>query len=170
MPEPEILRRCPQCGAAFRAPAAFCANCGKPLQNATSNKSGKIPEGELKRLDGELNARTTPPAVKASEPTSGAVSASNSRLTTAPGENRSRSEIAADRATGDGVRAKQQSMTAAARSAIGENVVPRVEKLRHASSTILDEATYDPSVRFVLVAVLLFLLFLGLLLLSKFLG
>ncbi len=168
MPEPEILRRCPQCGAAFRPPAAFCANCGSPLQSAAPNKPVKIPENELKRLDGELNARTTTPAAKTSEPASGATSASNPRLTPA---NRSRGEVAADhRVAGDGARAKQQGVAAAARNAIEENVAPRVEKLRQASSAILDEATYDPSVRFVLVAILLFLVFVALLFFSKLLG
>ena len=46
-------------------------------------------------------------------------------------------------------------------------VRPQVEKLRKASSIVLDEATYDPSVRFVLVAAVLFVLFLVILLLSK---
>jgi hypothetical protein len=46
----------------------------------------------------------------------------------------------------------------------------RVDKLRRASSVVLDQAAYDPSLRFVLVAAGLFLLFLFLLLLSKVLG
>jgi hypothetical protein len=60
--------------------------------------------------------------------------------------------------------------TAAARDVFEDNVLPRVEKLRHVSSVVLDEAGYDPSLRFVLLAVVLFVLFLVLLLLSKWLG
>jgi len=45
---------------------------------------------------------------------------------------------------------------------------PREGKLRKASSAILDGATYDPSVRFLLVAALLFVAFLVILFLSKF--
>ncbi len=60
--------------------------------------------------------------------------------------------------------------TAAARDVFEDNVLARVEKLRHVSSVVLDEAGYDPSLRFVLVAVVLFVLFLVLLFLSKWLG
>ena len=60
--------------------------------------------------------------------------------------------------------------TAAARDVFEDNVLARVEKLRHVSSVVLDEAGYDPSLRFVLVAVVLFVLFLALLFLSKWLG
>src|SRR6267378_4474218 len=40
------------------------------------------------------------------------------------------------------------------------NVAHRVQKLRDASSVVLDEASYDASLRFVLIAVLLFIMFL----------
>jgi hypothetical protein len=46
----------------------------------------------------------------------------------------------------------------------------RVEKLRKVSSVVIDEAAYDPSLRFLLVAACLFLLFIVLLILSKVLG
>jgi len=46
----------------------------------------------------------------------------------------------------------------------------RVEKLRKVSSVVIDQAAYDPSLRFLLVAAALFLLFLILLILSKVLG
>ena len=46
----------------------------------------------------------------------------------------------------------------------------RVEKLRKVSSVVLDQAAYDPSLRFLLVAAVLFLLFLVLLILSKVIG
>jgi len=42
-----------------------------------------------------------------------------------------------------------------------------VDKIRQASSVVLEEANYDPSVRFILVAGALFVLFLILLILSK---
>jgi hypothetical protein len=51
-----------------------------------------------------------------------------------------------------------------------EGVRARVEKLRKVSSVVIDEAAYDPSLRFLLVAAALFLLFLILLILSKVLG
>jgi len=57
----------------------------------------------------------------------------------------------------------------AARGAIEGNV-KRVEKIRQVSSVVFEEASYDPSLRFVLVALALFVLFAVLLLLSKVMG
>jgi hypothetical protein len=44
------------------------------------------------------------------------------------------------------------------------------EKVRHVSSLLIDQAAYDPSLRFLLVAVVLFVLFVVLVLLSKLIG
>jgi hypothetical protein len=51
-----------------------------------------------------------------------------------------------------------------------EGVKARVEKLRHVSSVVIDQAAYDPSIRFLLVAAAFFILFLVLLFLSKVIG
>ena len=51
-----------------------------------------------------------------------------------------------------------------------DGVRGRVEKLRKVSSVVIDQAAYDPSLRFLLVAAALFVLFLILLILSKVLG
>ena len=56
-----------------------------------------------------------------------------------------------------------------ARGALEDNV-KRVEKIHHVSTAMLEEATYDPSLRFVLVAVGLFVIFVILLVLSKVMG
>ena len=53
---------------------------------------------------------------------------------------------------------------------VASNVRERVEKIRHVSSVVIDQAAYDPSVRFILVAAGLFLFFLLLLILSKVIG
>jgi uncharacterized Zn finger protein (UPF0148 family) len=58
----------------------------------------------------------------------------------------------------------------AARAGVAENVRERVEKIRHVSSVVIDQAAYDPSLRFLLVAAALFLLFIVLVILSKVLG
>lgn len=60
--------------------------------------------------------------------------------------------------------------TPAALHGVAENVRERVEKIRHASSVVIDQAAYDPSLRFLLVAAVLFLLFIVLVILSKVLG
>ncbi|HEU4433181.1 MAG TPA: zinc ribbon domain-containing protein [Pyrinomonadaceae bacterium] len=56
------------------------------------------------------------------------------------------------------------------RSGVAENVRERVEKIRHVSSVVIDQAAYDPSLRFLLVAAALFLLFVVLVILSKVVG
>ena len=57
----------------------------------------------------------------------------------------------------------------AARGAIGDNV-KRVEKIHHVSTAVFEEAHYDPSLRFVLVALGLFVVFVVLLIVSKVMG
>jgi hypothetical protein len=51
-----------------------------------------------------------------------------------------------------------------------EKVQSSVEKLRNVSSVVLNEATYDPSIRFLLVAAVLFILFLLVVIFNKLLG
>jgi hypothetical protein len=53
------------------------------------------------------------------------------------------------------------------RQVTNEDEPNRVEKFRQMSTAVIDEAAYDPSLRFVLVAGALFVLFLVLLLLSE---
>jgi len=60
--------------------------------------------------------------------------------------------------------------TATALHGVAENVRDRVEKIRHVSHVVIDQAAYDPSLRFLLVAFVLFLLFIVLVILSKVLG
>ena len=57
-----------------------------------------------------------------------------------------------------------------ARGGVADNVRDRVEKIRHVSSVVIDQAAYDPSLRFLLVAVVLFVMFIVLVILSKVLG
>ena len=56
------------------------------------------------------------------------------------------------------------------KTGVAENVRERVEKIKHVSSVMIDQAAYDPSLRFLLVAAVLFVLFLVLLILSKIIG
>ena len=69
-------------------------------------------------------------------------------------------------ATRGGVRGRAAGLGAS----VGESLKPRVARLREASSVVIDEATDDPGVRFLVIAVVLFLLFLLLWLLSFTLG
>ena len=56
------------------------------------------------------------------------------------------------------------------KTGVAENVRDRVEKINHVSSVMIDQAAYDPSLRFLLVAAVLFILFLLLLIMSKVIG
>lgn len=56
------------------------------------------------------------------------------------------------------------------KTGVAENVRERVEKIKHVSAVMIDQAAYDPSLRFLLVVIVLFVLFLILLILSKVIG
>ena len=62
------------------------------------------------------------------------------------------------------------TQTHSALTGVADNVRDRVEKIRHVSSVVIDQAAYDPSLRFLLVAALLFVLFVLLVIISKVLG
>jgi len=65
------------------------------------------------------------------------------------------------------VGAKIQRATNLARG-VEDDVIHRARKVRELSGVVLDEAGYDPSLRFVLVAAVLFVIFLLIVLLNKF--
>lgn len=65
---------------------------------------------------------------------------------------------------------ENSSISVPAKTGVAENVRERVEKIKHVSSVVIDQAAYDPSLRFLLVVIVLFVLFLILLILSKVIG
>ncbi|HZG54070.1 MAG TPA: hypothetical protein VEZ40_18340 [Pyrinomonadaceae bacterium] len=67
-------------------------------------------------------------------------------------------------------RGRMRQRAATVGASVGENLRPRVEKLREASTVVLDEAADDPGLRFLIIAVALFLLFLFIFLFSYILG
>src|SRR6266576_1001290 len=157
MSDPLIARRCPWCGIAIREQAFFCPQCGKDLTQLHPDFSATIVESappESKQKDtAELvlpTAAADPPAKAAPAPT-------------APPK--SRRPAIGQQALGK-MGAGIQKATHVARDVEG-NVAHRVQQLRDASSVVIDEASYDASLRFVLVAVVLFILFLVILFLSK---
>jgi predicted nucleic acid-binding Zn-ribbon protein len=141
--QPEISHRCASCGASIREPAMFCPDCGKPLSEAT-------PEPEP-----QIAAAAAAPAV-ANVPAQDSVKKSDPPAVSKTG-------------TYGKARDSLHRASTATREALADNV-KRVEKIRHVSSVVLGEATYDPSLRFVLVAIGIFVVFLVLLLLSKVMG
>ena len=157
MSEPEISRRCSSCGAPVRQRALFCPQCG----NGMTTKPA-IPEKPSDSAD-DLSAKHS--AIEHPEKRTGEQSRNN--LDTAP-LNRAGAK-AFDRATMSD-RDTVQLTPSVARAGSEDNVLGRVERLRKVSSVVIDQAAYDPSLRFLLVAGALFLLFLLLLILSKVMG
>jgi uncharacterized Zn finger protein (UPF0148 family) len=151
---PEISPRCAACGVSIREfgeGVLFCPECGQPLapkQTKTNTEGGAA----ATVVDGV----ETPPAAAARRETDKSESRSNP--------------------AGDGpINAREKTRgplhraSNVARGAIEDNV-KRVEKIHQVSSVMIEEATYDPSLRFVLVAVGIFVLFVVLLVLSKVMG
>jgi hypothetical protein len=66
-------------------------------------------------------------------------------------------------------RGKGRRVVGAARDVVEERLAPRVEKLRQASTVVWGEAQDDPNLRFILVAVFLFILAIIIILLGTYL-
>lgn len=152
---PEISHRCPSCGVAVRdGDALFCPECGTPLkENSTEAK------------DAPADPRTTNDAPIEKSEAKDAVSPPPGAVEAAPASH--------PHSIGGKTRETLHRATAVASAAargVIEEPVKRVEKIRTASSHVIEEASYDASLRFVLVALGLFLVFLVLLVLSKVMG
>jgi hypothetical protein len=145
--------------------AVFCPECGRPLKASSANVDavGEAPESPARRRgDGVGTAPITTASSIAGEPQE--IAAPD-----AVSENPSRAESNVSPAGETLASSKRPRMTVA-RDAAQAKIAPRVEKLRQASNVMLEEASYDPSLRFVLVAVAIFLLSLLILLLNHLLG
>ena len=164
--EPEIARRCPTCGASIREVALFCPQCGN-AQPPRQAQPGAEPETTSKNtaaLDGpEVAAPHDTIAIERIEDTDDARSMSDTMVIERP-------ERPAKTPVSPGVRgavgAKIQRATTLARDVEGD-VLHRVQKMRAVSSVVLDEAGNDPGLRFLLVAAIVFVLFLVIVVLNK---
>ena len=157
MSDPEIDRRCTTCGATVRSRALFCPQCGQPvarhdeladtidLKRPEANRSVSETADTIaidrSMLDAPSPTTVEPPATVASSYPSIPIQSPS----TQPGSRR-------------------------AHGAVDTDARGRVERLRKASTVVIEQAHYDPSLRFLLVTAGLFLLFLLLLVLSKMLG
>ena len=181
MADPEISRRCRFCGASIRVRGFFCPQCGNATSEQPTGSAGeerspeteevmvppdtvpmdlsRLPIADVSNRTASGNAETvplyplpvmseasgTPPAdtetVSAPQPTS-IPAAVETDLPVTGARPRSMSQVPADVKRGLG-------------------------KVRELSTVMLDEAAYDPSARFVLVAAVLFILFLIILILSE---
>lgn len=167
MSEPEISHRCPACGASFRTRAQFCPQCGKPLKKGAPEREGASVEAQAEqpshRRKSDQDLKTTPlPSVSSIVQPKPAAQSQSPEL---PDGNHAPPAPKAIPAA-DERHAKKRRVREAARGMVKENVRPRVEKLRQASNVVIEEAAIDPSLRFVLIAAFLFILFVVLLLFS----
>ncbi len=203
MSDPEIARRCHQCGASVRAVATFCPQCGRPMeqrkaeadhsatvplisQGSTSvelaetvaidpyvtqplNREGRNDQNKKPKSDASSNL-----ADDVSEPQkNSATTAAEPEPTVAPKDRKATSPVQPQVTV---ARDDGRAATLATRPSYGTPVsggqqpMGRAEKLRKASNVVIDQAGYDPSFRFLIIAGVLFLLFLILLIWSKVLN
>ena len=146
----------------FGERAMFCPECGQALTEASSEKEPQ----EASPVAGGVSAdhKDVPelqvagrPEVSTGEP--------------APAQSESSEKPIVEERHGARERTREtlHRASSVARGAIEGNV-KRVEKIHHVSTVMLEEATYDPSLRFVLVALGLFVVFVILLVVSKVMG
>ena len=179
---PEISHRCPACGVSIRdfdERALFCPECGKPLVTGETHETNIVTE-KASETDG-LQSQPVVAGADDSATESAAVSEAvpeQPRVDEPPQhetpelstEDVAPPTIDPSKPTRHGARERTRETlhraSTVARGAIEDNV-KRVEKIHHVSSVMFEEAHYDPSLRFVLVALGLFLVFVLLLVLSK---
>jgi predicted nucleic acid-binding Zn-ribbon protein len=161
--QPEISTRCSSCGAAVRDPAMFCPECGKPMTSNSAEPSAAA-EGPAKpgadiKTEGvaDQEVHVSPAPAVAAEPERAANKSDKPAESGPPHGARERTRERLHRAS------------SVARGAFEDNV-KRVEKIHHVSTAMIEEAHYDSSLRFVLVALGLFVVFIILLVLSKVMG
>jgi hypothetical protein len=143
--------------AASRAMLLETANAATDIFNAADEPSASAPlKTPNVSSEKQLAAAVEPAKTEASDPAMNPSAATVSKHGTY------------EKARDSLHRASTATRTAT-REAFADNV-KRVEKIRHVSTVVFEEASYDPSLRFVLVALGLFLVFLVLLLLSKVMG
>ena len=161
MSEPEISRRCSSCGASIRDKAFFCPQCGRQLQEGSENETAALHDThdivrDVTLTEADFQAQPqpkSPPVVVAPPPQPALPKPKKQPAQSARGEVGARIQRATDKARG-----------------VEENVAQRVQKFREISSVVIDEAGYDPSLRFVLVAAILFILFVLIVLLNRFIA
>jgi len=161
---PEISHRCPSCGASVRdfgERTMFCPECGENLTETRSAKAGQ--NTSQANVEGDAISDAPEPPRLSGE-AAAPIKAVEAEV------DKDKTSVVEDRHTArERTRETLHRASNRARGAIEDNV-KRVEKIHHVSTVMLEEATYDPSLRFVLVAAGLFVVFVILLILSKVMG
>jgi hypothetical protein len=184
MNEPEIARRCSTCGASIRKRAQFCPQCGEalslrieptddPEESATDVVESRDTIVEMRPIDSaDAESRQTlllnHDTIKTKSDADAAPDLSKTLPLDAPFA--STQPLRRDGGVGltsGGISDRTQPLS---RKAVAERPATPVQKLKRVSSVVIDQAAYDPSIRFLLVAAILFILFLFLLIMSKVLS
>ena len=197
MSDPEIARRCLSCGASVRQNAAFCPQCGQFLEkratdsDAVTDVQPPDPATTIdESQDGQQSDSESAPTIWAPAlPEPEIVGSQQEPVETAAPNILETRPITRDEASraletqpliantalsnqtladipGPAVLQPGQSPQPGAERPLRD----RVDKIRKVSSVMIDQAAYDPSLRFLLVAAVLFIIFLVLMLLSKVVG
>ncbi len=178
MGDPEIARRCRSCGASIRVRGLFCPQCGKPTSEPAPDASS--PEAAIETAEVFLAPETVSvdlPSLPTSDFSNDHPFRSAETVPLHPVRNDvedskvQQQEPATTRfpvtAHYPGSEARQEVRPRSGREARGGDLKKGLGKVREISTVMLEEASYDPSARFVLVAAVLFVLFLLILLLSE---
>ena len=151
MPDPKISRRCPTCRASIRDNAFFCPQCGNKLERPQVTPAAQQEIHDTEEVLIDPNKTLTEADFRARSAAAPVTESSQPR----------------PRAKGLGeVGSKLQKVSHKARGVEGD-VKQRVQKFREMSNVVIGEANYDPSLRFVLVGAVLFIIFLLIVLLNK---
>ena len=166
--QPEIVHRCESCGASIREPAIFCPECGNPLARPVADPAdNKVATASEDPTNAAVEVASNESSHSSVTATEGAVietpNVANAQIDHEPSTKPER------HGARERTRETLHRASTAARGAI-ERPVKQVEKIHHVSTVMLEEAHCDPSLRFVLVALGLFILFVILLVLSKVMG
>ena len=175
MSDPEIDRRCSICGASVRPRAMFCPQCGQAIANqpkeTETSQSDQHPAEDLSENNDTVGtAQATVTELPETQPLMAVRDLSETQpLIAVPDLSQTQPLTNAHSVSEEMATNRLPNLQRAAAVARGfeENVLGRVEKIRKVSSVVIDQAAYDPSIRFLLVAAGLFLLFLFLLILSR---
>ena len=154
MSEPQIAHRCPSCGASIRTRTLFCPHCGETLPESKRDSAKTLSDYMPDKKDRKTRKSPGIPDVSKNND-SGMEGFSSAPSVTSADNGRPTS------------RENANTIRMPAGDVMEEDRYQGVERLRHISSFVLDEAAYDPSLRFVLVAAVLFVVFLVLLVISE---
>ena len=175
MSEPEIARRCSACGASIREVALFCPQCGNAQPHPQTRAAAAPPETtsrntaplEGSEVEAPRKSMSDTIAIERPEDTPTVLANARSMSDTVAIETPEDTlKVLASAGVHGAVGTKLQRAGTLARDVEGD-VIHRVQRVRQISHVVLDEVGDDPGLRFVLVALIFFVLFLVIVLLNK---